>query len=70
MIRSDMMTEAAWTIEIDDNIVIRQNRQVVSTYSKKSLKIVSKKLSLKLKKTIEDMPEVNAKTLKLVVSWE
>ena len=70
MIKGHIVKEAVWTVEVGDTVTVRRNGRYVGMPSITDLEIIGLEIGSKVKKTIEAMPEVGAKTLKMVVSWE
>lgn len=70
MINETIQKETVWTVEVGDDVVVKHDGVIVSMHSRTDLGIIGLEVGSKVKKTIEAMPEVGAKMLKMVVSWE
>lgn len=70
MIKEHIEKETVWTIEVGDTVTVKHDERVVQMPSVTDLGLIGLEIGSKVKKTIEAMPEVDAKALKMVVSWE
>lgn len=70
MIKEHIEKETVWTVEVGDIVTVKRDGRVVRMPSVTDLGLIGLEVGSKVKKTIEAMPEVGAKTLKMVVSWE
>lgn len=70
MIKDGMPKETVWTVEVGDIVTVKRDGRVARMPSITDLGIIGLEIGSKVKKTIEAMPEVGAKTLKMVISWE
>lgn len=70
MIKKHIEKETVWTVDVGDDIVVKHDGNVVFLPSRTDLTMIGVEIGNKIKKTIVAMPEVGAKTLKMIVSWE
>ena len=70
MIKEHVEKETVWTFEVGDIVTVKHDGRVAWMPSITDLGLIGLEVGSKVKKTIEAMPEVGAKTLKMVVSWE
>lgn len=70
MIKEHVKKEAVWTVEVNDIVTVKHDGRVVRMPSVTDLGLIGLEVGGKIKRTIEAMPKVGAKTLKMVVTWE
>lgn len=70
MIKEHIEKETVWTVEVGDIVTVKHDGRYVWMPSVTDLRVIGLKIGSKIEKTIAAMPEVGAKTLKMVVSWE
>lgn len=70
MIKEHIERETVWTVEFGDDVAVKHDGFPYLMPFRNDLRMVGLEIGSKIMKTIEVMPEVGAKTLKMVVSWE
>lgn len=70
MSSSWMPNEAVWTVEVGDIVTVKRDGHVVGMLSRTDLGLIGLEVGSKVKKTIEAMPAVGARKLKMIVTWE